>query len=552
MSALLEGARRLLGRKSDLADQIAGLDQAVEACRGRLDDEVVDAAATVVQRAGTRLRLSPEHTVVAIAGATGSGKSSTFNALTGLDLAAVGVRRPTTSWASACVWGGPEGAEDLLEWMGIPLRHQTTRDSMLDSGRDARDLRGLVLLDLPDHDSTEVSHHLEVQRLIVLADLMIWVLDPQKYADKAVHEDFFRPMSSHKDVMIVVLNHIDEVPRDRRQGMLEDVKRLLTLDGLDGVPVIATSARDGDGIAELKKLITKRVADKKASRSRFRIDVHDAAERLDAACGRATPRDLGNVTRSELNEAVADAAGVPVVVDAVRRSSRMRATRATGWPPVAWVSKLRPDPLKRLHLDLGAAGRELVPTSTSSLPEATRVQRARVDTAVRHVADEVSEGLSRPWAAAIRRASVSQGDDFADAVDRAVGETPMGMGSVPGWCKAVRGLQWLLIVVALVGAVWLAVLAVLGYLQLSTPDAPSSGGLPLPTALLLGGVAAGFLLAIVSRVLVGLSARSRARAAEKRLRNAIGEVTERMILQPIDTELDAYRRAREGLQRALV
>jgi hypothetical protein len=100
--------------------------------------------------------------------------------------------------------------------------------------------------------------------------------------------------------------------------------------------------------------------------------------------------------------------------------------------------------------------------------------------------------------------------------------------------------------------VWLAVLAILVYLQLATPDAPSSGGLPLPTALLLGGVAAGILLAIVSRVLVGLSARSRARAAEKRLRSAIGEVTERMILQPIDTELDAYRRAREGLQRALV
>jgi len=45
---------------------------------------------------------------------------------------------------------------------------------------------------------------------------------------------------------------------------------------------------------------------------------------------------------------------------------------------------------------------------------------------------------------------------------------------------------------------------------------------------------------------------TQARAAEKRLRSAIGEVTERMILQPIDTELDAYRRAREGLQRALV
>ena len=113
-------------------------------------------------------------------------------------------------------------------------------------------------------------------------------------------------------------------------------------------------------------------------------------------------------------------------------------------------------------------------------------------------------------------------------------------------------LQWLLILAALAGAVWLGALAVMGYLQVNAPDLPSYGGLPLPTALLLGGVALGVLLALVCRVLVGISARSRARAADKRLRDAIGEVTERMILQPIDTELDAYRRAREGLQRALV
>ena len=48
-----------------------------------------------------------------ILGATGSGKSSTFNALSGLDLAAVGVKRPTTSWTMSCTWGA-EGAEELL------------------------------------------------------------------------------------------------------------------------------------------------------------------------------------------------------------------------------------------------------------------------------------------------------------------------------------------------------------------------------------------------------------------------------------------------------
>src|SRR5205085_1582361 len=169
----------------------------------------------------------------AIAGATGSGKSSTFNALTGLELAAVGVRRPTTSWATACVWGS-EGAPELLEWLGIPPRHQTTRDSMLDGAgrsREDREMEGVVLLDLPDHDSTEVAHHLEVDRIVKLADLLVWVLDPQKYADAAVHDRYLAPQASHADVMVVVLNHIDTVPPDRRATMLADVRRLLDEDG---------------------------------------------------------------------------------------------------------------------------------------------------------------------------------------------------------------------------------------------------------------------------------------------------------------------------------
>src|ERR1700742_2556746 len=155
MTSTLEGARNLVTRGTDIGARIEGLDAATQSARGRLDDALVDEAQAVVDRAMGRLRLSATHTVVGIAGATGSGKSSTFNALTGLELSAVGVRRPTTSWATACVWGS-EGATELLEWLGIPPRHQTTRDSMLDAARDVakadRELDGVVLLDLPDHD----------------------------------------------------------------------------------------------------------------------------------------------------------------------------------------------------------------------------------------------------------------------------------------------------------------------------------------------------------------------------------------------------------------
>src|SRR3954451_17301229 len=236
MTSLLEGAKKLVTRGASIGARIEGLDVAVEGARGRLDDDLVDEGRAVVDRASGRLRLSADHTVVAIAGATGSGKSSTFNALTGLELSAVGVRRPTTSWATACVWGA-QGAQELLDWLGIPHRHPTTRDSLLDTRREGQELDGVVLLDLPDHDSSEVSHHLEVDRLVALVDMLVWVLDPQKYADAALHDRYLNPLRSHDEVMVVVLNHIDTVPEERRESMVADVRRLLDNDGLQKVPV---------------------------------------------------------------------------------------------------------------------------------------------------------------------------------------------------------------------------------------------------------------------------------------------------------------------------
>src|SRR4051794_30099750 len=288
MTSLLEGARRLVTRGSDIGARVQGLDEAVQAARGRLDDGLLDRAEDVVTRAAERLRLSADHTVVALGGATGSGKSSTFNALVGLDLASVGVRRPTTSWATACTWG-VSGAGELPEWLGIPPRHQVVRDSMLDTGREAKDLQGLVLLDLPDHDSTEVSHHLEVDRLVRLADLLVWVLDPQKYADAAIHDRFLRPMAAHKDVMMVVLNHIDEVPEERRASMMADLRRLLEADGLAGVTVVATSAREGIGIDELRAAIVARVKGKAMTRARIATDVAQTAAEIRAVSGDARP-----------------------------------------------------------------------------------------------------------------------------------------------------------------------------------------------------------------------------------------------------------------------
>lgn len=551
MTSLLEGAKKLVTRGSDLGARLDGLEKAVASARGRVDDAVLDETSALVERTAARLRISADHTVVALAGATGSGKSSTFNALTGLELSAVGVRRPTTSWATACVWGS-EGAPELLDWLGIPPRHQVTRDSMLSLGRETKDeLDGVILLDLPDHDSTEVSHHLEVDRLVQLADLMIWVLDPQKYADAAVHDRYLSQLTGHQDVMLVVLNQIDRVPAERRDAMVDDVRRLLAADGLPGVPVIPVSSAQGWGVAELRAEIAKKVTSKKVARQRLEADLRNAATRLQGYVGTAPAPELPAARVEALEDAFADAAGVPTVVKAVEDSTRLRANRATGWPVTAWASRFRPDPLKRLHLDLGAAGKALTGAARTSVPEATRVQRARVDGEVRALVDDVTTGFKQNWAHSVRAASVQRLPDVNDRLDRALATTDLGADGIPAWASGVRVLQWLLIVSAVAGGAWLLLLTLGASAGLGDVATPEVLGWPLPLLLLAGGVVLGVVLALLCRVLVAMTARRRARVAERRLRAAIHDVSEELVVAPVRAELEAYAATRAGIDTAL-
>ena len=56
---------------------------------------------------------------------------------------------------------------------------------------------------------------------------------------------------------------------------------------------------------------------------------------------------------------------------------------------------------------------------------------------------------------------------------------------------------------------------------------------------------------VLSRLFSAMGARRRARSADRRLRAAIAEVTEELVIEPIETEIEAYRRARDGLAAAL-
>jgi GTP-binding protein EngB required for normal cell division len=543
----------LLSRKDasvDLVDHLRALSEAVELCEGRVDLAVLDDARRVVDQADRRLAISGSATVVALAGATGSGKSSIFNVLSGTTLATVGVRRPTTAHAMACSWG-QESAEDLLDWLQIPRRHALEADSSM-----AAALDGLVLLDLPDHDSTEVDHRMEVDRLVQLVDMLVWVVDPQKYADAAIHDRYLKPLAQHADVMLIILNQVDKLSMSQREQCLKDLRRLLTSEGLAKVPVMAVSAATGEGIDGLRETLAKQVAEKQAAALRLAADVSVAAAKLSEASGTTKVTPLTQSSINQLTTQVAIAAGVPVVTEAVGNAWRLRGGLATGWPVLAWVAKFKPDPLRRLHLDRLGVGRrrqEIDPSGVgrTSLPATSGVQKARVDTAVRTLADQAAQGLTRGWADEIKRAARSAEDALPDRVDRAIATTDLDLAKHRRWWQLIRVLQWLLVAAVIVGLGWLAVSFVLAYFQLPPLPDVLWWEVPAPTVLAIGGVLAGLFVAGLARIGVEVGARRRAAKARQSLRAAIARVTGELVIDPVKVEQERYERARLALQRLL-
>ena len=525
-----------------LARRLELLEELIRATEQRVPEELAARATGIVHRADQRLRLG-EQTVVALAGATGSGKSSLTNALAGTDITAVGVRRPTTSKTLAISFGASNPA--LLDWLRIPRRHEVAAP---EAG-----LGQVVLLDLPDHDSVATAHRDEVDRLVAVVDQFVWVLDPEKYADDAVHSGYLRPLSGHRDVVSVVLNKADRLPPEALAECLADLRRLLDEDGLTGVPLRPTSTLTGEGIAELRRDLAEIAARKSAAHARLSADVDHVVDAFVEAChgesGTVPPRAV-----ETLAAALATAAGVPEATSAVRRGMIHRGALATGWPMLSWLRRLRPDPLKRLRI--GAGREESAPqpvTVRSSLPNRGAVAQAQLRTGLRGLSDEAGQGMSPGWARAVQRAVHSRLDQLPDLLDEAVVGTDLGTERTPVWWQLFRGIQWLLIVSVVLGLGWLTLNLALTYFGLpplpSAPIGPEGGfRVPTPTLLSLGGLFAGMVLGAVSQVFVRLGARAAERRARRRLHKAIHRVATQHVVDPLAAELQRLADARRLLR----
>ncbi|WP_258069794.1 GTPase [Arthrobacter sp. SX1312] len=395
------------------------------------------------------------------------------------------------------------------------------------------DTAGLILLDLPDFDSTAVAHRETVERLAGMVDVLLWVVDPQKYADAALHHGFLRDLATHEAVILVALNQADRLDPEDLEAVLSSLAGILAGEGLPGVDVVPVSARTGRGVGELAGGIRELAESRAAAMRRVAADAERAAGDLLPFVAEhvAAPSDAA---RAALSAELGMAAGVPVVVDAVRSAYRRDVHATTGWPVTRWLAGLRPDPLRRLNL----RRQDVIPElRRSSLPVGDPAQQARVGQALRVFGDAAAGGLRDPWRTSVRDAALSTSPELTDALDAAVTGTDLETGRSRWW--GVFGvLQWIAFAALVAGLAWLGLLAGLAFLQLPALEVPRVEGFPLPTLLILGGLVAGVLLAVVAALLARWGAGRRASRVRRKLLAACSRVAADVVLHPVLDEVD--------------
>lgn len=222
-----------------MRDRIIGLlekaDLAIASASGVIEEDALLPLVETVRAVRTRMAYPEDVLVVALAGGTGSGKSSLFNVLCDEELVDVGGMRPTTSHPAAAVPERLAGAFDgYLDSLGITERYVHRRDP-------------ICLIDLPDTDSVEVDHRLRVDALLGLVDLVVWVADPEKYRDARLHNDYLRRLGPYADQFVFVMNQIDRLSPVESEAVCHDLAESLAEDGLGEVEVIPVAAAPASG-----------------------------------------------------------------------------------------------------------------------------------------------------------------------------------------------------------------------------------------------------------------------------------------------------------------
>lgn len=592
---------------SPFARSVASLKEAISYGEGRVPETVLLDAAETLERLSQRRELSTEHTVIGFFGATGSGKSTLFNAIAGQNIALSAPTRPTTSTVQAAIWEA-EGSEELLDWLGIDKRVYPQTQALAAEGNTAEgsevaggvaapnavtepapglfnrirravggrgEMRtrtgGLILLDMPDFDSVTTTNRDLAARMMRYVDVLVWVVDPQKYADAVIHRDFMVPLAASGAQALCVLNQADKLAPAEVPAVLASLTRLLQAEGTEAhllAAPIAVSARTGEGVDVLRDLLAQVATAKSLSLQRTDAQLHATASQLRTYAGGEGTVLAGAYAldaEQKLVQACYTSSHAEQVLQAATASYRRAAGQHTGWILTRWMSRLKADPLRRLHLGqqdetkstskaeksagmLGSDSENAPELVASSLPPLSAAQKAGMANAVRQYSKQMANRIDEPWKRSMKEAALSREAELPDLLERDMMRIDYGLGRTRAPWVVFNALQWIALLSALAGVAWLTLISGMAYLQIQLPPAPTPEGspVPLPTLLLLLGVLLGIASAGVGRLLTAMGSRYYARKLRGRLQTGVEKAVQSCVVAPVQQEakrLNAYRKA---------
>lgn len=484
----------------DLRDLIDRFDRLVTVADGIVDEGVLSAAAQVGRRARDRRGFLGDTVVVALAGGTGSGKSSLINALAGEVVAESGAQRPTTYAPLAWIPSNPEpGLVRLLDSIGVEDR----------VGQDR--VPWLAVVDLPDTDSVSQDNRATVERVLPLVDAVVWVVDPEKYQDRVLHDRYLGPLARHSDRFVFVMNHIDRVDASEVEGLLHDLRATLEVDGISGSPEVLTTAADpplGEpiGIDEFINAMQSLGSAKSIVERRLIADLDSAARSLAQTAGVSDGSGTGfnerwATTLAAAGEALArDLLGEATVNEAARIGARTA----------------------RLSGSIRARAMSLPMVEVSAAPgEGTR---AAIQTVDRTIADLI-ETVGSEHGESLRRVRHGIEDDIRDAAISVGASSAVELGPPPSRWRAI-GVARPLVTLGIGGlGYWVA----------------NENGVLAPVPLIIGAVL-GLLTWLAAGAILSSSGRNWGREAVSAQRQVLATASEREIDRRVGRPLrDALR-----------